>query len=102
MGDDTATTTITRYLIGEVDPDTDLLDAFIQNSSDRIASIYGAYVLDAFILKLEAMNSVPNNMNKTMTEEQLRAINNPLWAKNYTILQISNIINPNAENQLSN
>lgn len=37
-----------------------------------------------------------------MTEEQLRAINNPLWAKNYTILQISNIINPNAENQLSN
>lgn len=102
VGDDTATTTITRYLIGEVDPDTDLLDAFIQNSSDRIASIYGAHVLDAFILKLEAMNSVPNNMNKTMTEEQLRAINNPLWAKNYTILQISNIINPNAENQLSN
>ena len=98
MGDDTATTTITRYLIGEVDPDTNLLEAFIQNSSDQIASIYGAHVLDAFMLKLEAMNSVPNNMNKTMTEEQLRAINNPLWAKNYTILQISNMINPNAEN----
>lgn len=98
VGDDTATTTITRYLIGEVDPDTDLLEAFIQNSSDQIASIYGAHVLDAFMLKLEAMNSVPNNMNKTMTEEQLRAINNPLWAKNYTILQISNMINPNAEN----
>ena len=98
VGDDTATTTITRYLIGEVDPDTNLLEAFIQNSSDQIASIYGAHVLDAFMLKLEAMNSVPNNMNKTMTEEQLRAINNPLWAKNYTILQISNMINPNAEN----
>lgn len=51
VGDDTATTTITRYLIGEVDPDTDLLEAFIQNSSDQIASIYGAHVLDAFIHK---------------------------------------------------
>ena len=99
MGDNTATTTITRYLIGEVDPDTDLLEAFIQNSSDQIASIYGAHVLEAFMLKLEAMNSVPNNMNKTMTEEQLRAINNPLWAKNYTILQISAIINSNTDSE---
>ena len=95
--DSTATTTITRYLMSQPNPDINLLEAHIEHSSDRIASIYGSHTLAEFRLKLDAMKAAPDTIHKTMTEEQLRDLGNPLWARPYSILEISNITNSNSK-----
>lgn len=51
--------------------------------------ILNSYETDALQLKRQALSKAPNAIEKTMTVEQLCEINNPLWALNISISDIS-------------
>lgn len=89
IDDETAFGPIHYHLIRQVEPDLNLLKAHIQNHSDMIIKIKGQHIFDMCKLKYASMTRKPNTIEQSMTEEQLKDIGNPLWARQHSILELA-------------
>lgn len=89
VNDKTACNLIHRYLTTKVTPDIELLEKYIQTYSEHIIHRFGYDLLEMFQLKLDAMKAQPTPLEQSMTEEQLKAVGNPLWARQHSILEIA-------------
>lgn len=79
--------TIKFILENSVNPDVDLLSAYIDTTKQKTS-----YPNSALKLKLKGMRHVPTAIEKTMSEEQLFETGCPLWTKPYTANRILNVI----------
>lgn len=77
-------------LENSVNPDVDLLSAYIDTIANQSAS--RDYPSPALKLKLKGMCHVPTAIEKTMSEEQLFETGCPLWTKPYTANRILGVI----------
>lgn len=89
IDDETAFGPIHYHLIRQVEPDLNLLKAHIQNHSDMIIKIKGQHIFDMCKLKYASMTRKPNTIEQSMTEEQLKDVGNPLWARQHSILELA-------------
>lgn len=89
IDDETAFGPIHYHLIRQVEPDLNLLKAHIQNHSDMIIKTKGQHVLDMCKLKFESMIAKPTPIEQSMAEGQLKELRNPLWARQHTIMELS-------------
>lgn len=89
IDDETAFGPIHNHLIRQIEPDLTLLKAHIKNHSDMIIKTKGQHVLDMCKLKLESMMAKPTPIEQSMAEEQLKELGNPLWARQYSILELA-------------
>lgn len=89
IDDETAFGPIHYHLIRQVEPDLNLLKAHIQNHSDMIIQTKGQHVLDMCKLKFESMIAKPTPIEQSMAEGQLKELRNPLWARQHTIMELS-------------
>lgn len=69
-------------------PDIELLRQILENKDSHI--FYPERKLKAICLKYQALTTIPTAIEKTMTTEQLYNAQNPLWAREYTIEDLSN------------
>lgn len=83
--------TIKFVLENSVNPDVELLSAYIDTTTKR-QNTSRDYPSPALKLKLKGMCHVPTAIEKTMSEEQLFETGCPLWTKPYTANHILNII----------
>lgn len=70
----------------EKEPDIELLKQILE--ADDFDIIYNKPKRKAIRLKYQAMTTVPNLIEKTMSPEQLFNARNPLWASGYTIQEL--------------
>lgn len=89
IDDETAFGPIHNHLIRQKEPDLTLLKAHIQNQSDMIIKIKGQHILDMCKLKYASMTRKPTPLEQSMTEEQLKDVGNPLWARQHSILELA-------------
>lgn len=89
VDDETAFGPIHNHLIRQVEPDLTLLKAHIQNHSDMIIKTKGQHIFDMCKLKYASMTRKPNTIEQSMTEEQLKEVGNPLWARQHTIMELA-------------
>ena len=89
VDDETAFGPIHNHLIRQKEPDLTLLKAHIQNHSDMIIKTKGQHVLDMCKLKFESMIAKPTPIEQSMAEGQLKELRNPLWARQHTIMELS-------------
>ena len=92
IDDETAFGPIHNHLIRQVEPDLNLLKAHIQNHSDMIIKITGQPIFDMCKLKYASMTRKPNTIEQSMTEEQLKEVGNPLWARQHSILELAEMV----------
>ena len=67
------------------EPDIELLEQIL-NADFNLG--YATNQIKAIQLKYNAMIAEPTMIEKTMSPEQLFNVQNPLWARNYTIRQL--------------
>lgn len=82
---------IKHILLHSMNPDVDLLSAYIDASEKYQNSIHD-YPEPALELKLKGMRYIPTAIEKTMSEKQLFETGCPLWTKKYTPNKIFYII----------
>lgn len=70
----------------EKEPDIELLKQILE--ADDFDIIYNKPKRKAIRLKYQAMTTVPNLIEKTMSPEQLYHAQNPLWAREYTVQEL--------------
>lgn len=76
-------------LENSINPDVELLSAYIDTTTKRQNTSYPSPALK---LKLKGMCHVPTAIEKTMSEEQLFETDCPLWTKPYTANRILDVI----------
>lgn len=81
--------TIKFVLENSVNPDVDLLSAYIDTAKQNTSRDYPSPALK---LKLKGMRHVPTAIEKTMSKEQLFETGCPLWTKPYTPNRILGVI----------
>lgn len=67
------------------EPDIELLEQFL---NDDFGAGYTKNQVQAIQLKYQAMITEPTIIEKTMSPEQLFHVQNPLWARDYTIQEL--------------
>lgn len=83
---------IRRQLVNQVNPDIDLLNAYLDTVTNAELQNYECRTqIEALKLKQQSLQMTPTVIEKTMTPYQLFKANNPLWMTTYTSEEIYNI-----------
>lgn len=82
---------IKHILLHSMNPDVDLLSAYIDATAKYQNSIHD-YPEPALELKLKGMRYIPTTIEKTMSPYQLYASNSPLWAIELDTLSIESFL----------
>lgn len=79
---------IVEILMREIEPHTELLDAFLEYNDGS----WDSQLVNTLDLKQKARTIVPTTIEKTMTPLQLFETENPLWTTVFTGYQAYNIV----------
>lgn len=83
---------IRRQLVNQVNPDIDLLNAYLDTITNAEWQNYESRTqIEALQLKQQSLQMTPTVIEKTMTPYQLFKAKNPLWMTPYTSEEIDNI-----------
>lgn len=79
---------IVEILMREIEPHTELLDAFLEYNDGS----WDSQLVNALNLKQKARTIIPTTIEKTMSPLQLFEAENPLWTNVFTGYQVYNIL----------